>query len=85
MNTKEIYAFSEEIYVILFCSSSFTGDFDVEVKDAFDSLDDVIDYIYEDARIAGVKNLSLNTVRQEIKEHRSFMGWSVHKTLYYSH
>ena len=85
MNTKEIYVFSEEIYVILFCSSSFTGDFDVEVKDAFDSLDDVIDYIYEDARIAGVKNLSLNTVRQEIKEHKSFMSWSVHKTLYYSH
>ena len=80
MNTKEIYVFSEEIYVILFCSST-----SVEVKDAFDSLDDVIDYIYEDAKIAGVKNLSLNTVRQEIKEHRSFMGWSVHKTLYYSH
>lgn len=85
MNTKEIYVISEEIYVILFCSFTFAGDFNVEVKDAFDSLDDVIDYIYEDAKIAGVKNLSLNTVRQEIKEHRSFMGWSVHKTLYYSH
>ena len=77
--------FAEEVYVILYCSSSFTGDFNIEVEDAFYSLDDVIDYIYEDARIAGVKDLSLNTVRQEIKEHKSFMGWSVHKTLYYSH
>lgn len=85
MNTKETYVISEEIYVILFCSSTFAGDFNVEVKDAFDSLDDVIDYIYEDARTAGVKNLSLNTVRQEIKEHHSFMGWSVHKTLCYYH
>ena len=74
-----------EIYVILFCSSTFTGDFNIEVEEAFDSLDDVIDYIYEDARIAGVKDLSLNTVRQEIEEHNSFMGWSVYKTMYYSH
>ena len=74
-----------EIYVILFCSSTFTGDFNIEVEEAFDSLDDVIDYIYEDARIAGVKDLSLNTVRQEIEEHGSFMGWSVYKTMYYSH
>ena len=41
MNKREIYVFSEEIYVILFCSST-----SVEVKDAFDSLDDVIDFIY---------------------------------------
>lgn len=64
---------AEEIYVILYCSSSFTGDFNIEVEDAFDPLDDVIDYIYEDARIAGVKDLSLNTVRQEIEEHSFFM------------
>lgn len=74
---------AEEIYVVLYCSSSFTGDFNIEVEDAFDSLDDVIDYIYEDARIAGVKDLSLNTVRQEIEEHSSFMDWSVYKTTYY--
>ena len=76
--------FAEEIYVILYCSSSVTGDFIIEVKDTFDSLDDVIDYIYEDARIADVKDLSLNIVRQEIEEHSFFMGWSVHKTTHYS-
>ena len=77
--------FAEEVYVILYCASSFVGDFNIKVKDVLDSLDDVINYIYEDARIAGVEDLSLNTVRQEIKEHSSFMGWSVYKTMYYYH
>ena len=75
--------FAEEVYIILYCASSFVGDFNITVKVVLDSLDDVINYIYEDARIAGVKDLSLNTVKQEIEEYSSFMGWSVYKTMYY--